>query len=64
MSRYPEYRREGWRTAGPGLCRCPHCGTAVTTNALGRASHIRSCKGLEQMRAARAKLSPPNEVSK
>lgn len=36
----PQYIKEGWRPAGPGLCRCPHCRAIVTTNALGRARHV------------------------
>jgi hypothetical protein len=43
----PEWRREGWRPAGPGQCRCPDCGTAVSTNAFARATHKRVCKGDE-----------------
>lgn len=43
MSKLPEWRREGWRPAGPGACRCPDCGTTVPTNALARASHARAC---------------------
>lgn len=50
MTRFPEYLREGWRTAGPGGCRCPHCGATVTTNALGRASHRQACKGWQEFR--------------
>lgn len=50
MSRRPEYLRDGFRPAGPGGCRCPHCGATVTTNALGRASHLRACPALKAQR--------------
>lgn len=40
-----QYIKEGWRPHGPGLCRCPDCGTLVTTNALGRAQHKCPTKG-------------------
>lgn len=66
MSRLPQYIRQGWRPAGPGGCRCPHCGASVTTNALGRESHRRACPGLVEHRqrladrAAARKANPPN----
>jgi hypothetical protein len=53
VSRRPEYQREGWRPAGPRHCRCPHCGATVTTNALGRASHLRGCKKLREKKEQR-----------
>lgn len=39
MSKLPQYIKEGWRPAGPGLCKCPNCRAIVSTNALGRARH-------------------------
>ena len=51
MAKIPEYRREGWRSNGPGNCNCPKCGKVVSTNALGRAAHRRGCAGWQRMLA-------------
>jgi hypothetical protein len=53
MAKLPEWRREGWRPNGPGLCNCPHCGARVTTNALGRNSHLQACSALKRQEQAR-----------
>jgi hypothetical protein len=41
--KHPQYLIDGWRRNGPAHCLCPMCGQSVTTNALGRASHARTC---------------------
>jgi hypothetical protein len=51
MSRLPEYIKDGWRPHGPGRCRCPKCGAAVSTNALARARHV--CKPLDPLQSTR-----------
>ena len=52
MSKLPEFMRDGWRSLGRGACGCPHCGAAVSTNALARASHKRGCLGSVAARVA------------
>lgn len=39
----PVWLAEGFSPAGPGRCRCPKCSRVVTTNALGRHSHVAKC---------------------
>lgn len=53
MAKRPQYQVDGWRPNGPGLCSCPHCHDRVTTNALGRASHLRGCRVLLAKEAER-----------
>lgn len=53
MTKLPEWRRDGWRPNGPGLCICPHCGARVSTNALGRNSHLKACPTLKRQEQAR-----------
>lgn len=44
MADMAEWQRDGWAPNGPGHCRCPICGTTVSTNALARAAHCRGKK--------------------
>ena len=39
-------RRIRWRRV-----RCPICGDSITSNALGRAAHVRHCQGREARQA-------------
>jgi hypothetical protein len=43
MSSQPVWQAEGWRGDGPGYCRCPGCGTKVSTNAYARRAHAKKC---------------------
>ena len=37
------YASHYWRPAGPRAVHCPHCGRAMSSNALARASHAVGC---------------------
>lgn len=54
MAKLPEWRREGWRANGTGLCNRPHCRARVSTNALGRRAHLEGCPALKAKREAQA----------
>lgn len=39
----PEWMKRGFRPHGPYQCRCPRCGTIVSTNALAWRNHETRC---------------------